>query len=131
MRVVAQATEPPGCCVLSGRADGPLMQLDRPIGPEAANGGTAYVRLDVIRELARAIGWAPAHEIPEEAPQSELEAMEARAEAAEQAHEELLAAVGTTLKHGAVVRKSRIELRHPYDRSGRRRRPNQGQKPKS
>lgn len=118
MQLVESAENYPGVCALSGGSGGPFLRLDRLLGPEVAHGGTAYVAVSVVDEMARALGYVPAPEAAVTA--NAVAELEERAEAAERAHAELLAAVGTTLQHGAVVRKGAIELRKPYARTRRR-----------
>lgn len=114
MRIVQTATETPGTCILTGRSDGPFVQLDR---LREDGTGTTYVRVAAVEEMAREIGMVPQ---AEQLTESERATLEARAEAAEAAHNELLAAVATTLKHGAVIRRGAISLRKPYDHARRK-----------
>jgi hypothetical protein len=120
MRVVDTAAQFPGVCCLSGTSSGPFVQLDRPLGPEVAHGGVAYISLREAQAIARAIGYVPGP-LVEEADEHVQRLIAERDEARDQ-HHELLAAVGTTLKHGAVVRNGQVELRKPYDRRPKRRR---------
>lgn len=109
--IAADAIESPGCCVLTGTSEGPFVRLDR-LRDDGM--GTAYVAVAALEELASFIGRPT---------QQALDACEERAAGAEEtqdtlealqaAYGELLAAVGHTLRHGAVVRHGQIELRSP------------------
>lgn len=115
-RLVDVAYESPGCCVLTGTSDGPFVQLDR-VRDDGM--GTAYVSVAALHELATFIDRPTVQATA--AQEERIETLEADAErlkGIEAAYTELLAAVGTTLRHGAVVRHGQIELRSP--RSARR-----------
>src|SRR5436190_4017205 len=114
MRVVDTATNEPGCCALTGTSTGPFLELDRPLGDELAMGGTAYVSLSFLRDLVNQLDPPDPTSV-----QTELARVTAERDQAREEHYELLQAVGTTLQHGAIVKRGAIELRKPYDRTGR------------
>jgi hypothetical protein len=117
MQVVEQAIEHPGCCALTGESTGPFVQLDRPLGAEAATGGTAYVRVDLILEAARKLGLQPSAD--NEALRIKVRELQDELQRVYDAHDALLAAVGTTLQHGAVAKNGAVELRQPLARKRR------------
>lgn len=115
MRIVEHALEEPGCCALSGTSQGPFLELDRTLGPEVANGGTAYVSVQAVEAMAWQLGLAR----PDLDHEATVARLTAERDEARDAHYELLQAVGTTLQYGAIVKRGAIELRKPYDRLGR------------
>jgi hypothetical protein len=117
MQLVEQAIEHPGCCALTGTSTGPFVQLDRPLGMEAATGGTAYVSADLILEAARKLGLQPAHQ--NDALRAQVRELEESLASLQDEYDELVAAVGTTLQHGAVARNGAVELRKPLARKRR------------
>jgi hypothetical protein len=115
MKIVPTADVGPGICCVTGTADGPFIELDRLLDPALALGGVCYVSVQAVEAMAWHLGLVRA----DDASQERVKRLEAERDEAREAHFELLQAVGTTLKHGAVVRHNMIELRKPYDRTGR------------
>jgi hypothetical protein len=103
--------------MISGSAAGPLVQLDVLLGPWVRGGGSAFVSVAEIERLAAFIGWSPN---TREADTEKLAQALRERDAAQEAHQELLDAVCTTLQHGAVIRHGAIDVRYPYDRLSRR-----------
>lgn len=114
MRIVDQALEQPGQCELTGRIGGPFVQTDRLIHPAVQRGGTQYVSFAAIDELVVAYGGYTPHQVG--AAEEHMQALQRQLDA-QQAEltelRELRAAIGMTLKHGAVANRGEVQLRKP------------------
>lgn len=107
-QIVEQRADYPGCCNVTGTAEGPFVQTDLFI----AYDGRFCPTVELVERLGKSVGMIPKGEFDMVvARMAQLEAERDEALALKDEYERLRICVAETLKHGAVNNNGRIVLR--------------------